>query len=891
MVVLEGPPGIGKSRLLDHTRQRARELGVRTLFGQGYESHQATPFHPLFSAMLHADPPVGDAEAFRRFGDGTDVPYWIVHDLRVAIHAAAAQQPLSILLDDVHWADNGTLLALRSLTSHCEAPVLWILSVRSGAGGVAARRTMAELHRAGATFLPLSPLTPAGVAEVVQDAVRANADQSLLELAAKAHGSPFLLTELLRGLNEEERLEVSGGCARTIGDRLPRRLAIGMEQRLDELSADTAAIVRVAATLPDRFSASLLAAVLQRPPAALVSGIREAVQADLLVERGDHLTFRHDVLRDATRESMPRSLCRAIERQTVTAMLEMGAAPDEVAIQLARCAEPGDQTAIAALRQAALAVGRSDPSAAADLGKRAIELLPAADCEREPLVAETLLNLNRAHRYREARELADTTLSSIASQDGEAEIRLRVASGNEAPEQRIADNRRALQLTSMSEATRARHLAWLAYFEAVNGMHVNASTADEAFATATANGDLEARLVSATALGMVELQEGYASKAVHRMDETAALARSGEPTVGHIVADVHRVRLIVTLGCLEEARTAIAASVERARRDRYAMALPPWAILDGLAHVAAGRLASARAAIEALPRHEWGSITENNMMRLFVLSEIAARTDDRQLLQRLQDEARSLHSSMSPMVSSGAAYVLGLVAWHRGDVHDAVRWLGGHNPRVITPLWLNVYDQLILMSRVASAAGDAGLRARVLHGIEVLERERPVSPVFAAVALHGRGILERDFQALLDAASALRTRRPLLYAAAAEDAGTELSRADRHPEAIQQLNAAFDSFITCEAVADARRVGRALRKLGVERRIVSQTRSTSGWDSLTAAELRVVNVIAEGATNREAAARLHLSQNTVKAHVRNAFAKLGIHSRIELSRSPGHGAH
>jgi DNA-binding CsgD family transcriptional regulator len=89
--------------------------------------------------------------------------------------------------------------------------------------------------------------------------------------------------------------------------------------------------------------------------------------------------------------------------------------------------------------------------------------------------------------------------------------------------------------------------------------------------------------------------------------------------------------------------------------------------------------------------------------------------------------------------------------------------------------------------------------------------------------------------------------------------------------------------VSCEAVADARRVGRALRKLGVERRIVPQIRDKSGWNSLTAAELKVVNLIADGATNREVAARLHLSPHTVKAHVRNAFAKLGVNSRGQLS--------
>jgi DNA-binding NarL/FixJ family response regulator len=126
--------------------------------------------------------------------------------------------------------------------------------------------------------------------------------------------------------------------------------------------------------------------------------------------------------------------------------------------------------------------------------------------------------------------------------------------------------------------------------------------------------------------------------------------------------------------------------------------------------------------------------------------------------------------------------------------------------------------------------------------------------------------------------------RPLLYAAAVEDAGAELARIGRGDEAVDQLNAAFDTYMRHEALADARRVGRELRRFGVERRIVSRPRAKTGWDSLTDSELKVVNLIAQGATNRDVATQLHLSLYTVKYHVHNAFAKLGINSRAQLTQ-------
>ncbi len=75
-----------------------------------------------------------------------------------------------------------------------------------------------------------------------------------------------------------------------------------------------------------------------------------------------------------------------------------------------------------------------------------------------------------------------------------------------------------------------------------------------------------------------------------------------------------------------------------------------------------------------------------------------------------------------------------------------------------------------------------------------------------------------------------------------------------------------------------------MRQLGVQRRIVSQPRAKTGWNSLTDSELTVVNLIAQGATNRSVAQQLHVTPHTVKTHLHNAFAKLGITTRAQLTR-------
>jgi DNA-binding CsgD family transcriptional regulator len=315
------------------------------------------------------------------------------------------------------------------------------------------------------------------------------------------------------------------------------------------------------------------------------------------------------------------------------------------------------------------------------------------------------------------------------------------------------------------------------------------------------------------------------------------------------------------------------------------MGLDLWATWDAVVHLTAGRLSAARNAVDSLSRPQRTGVTELDMIRMLVLAEVAARTDDRTLLQQMDNDARDAYSTGSSVVRWVAAHVLALAAWQRDDVDNAMRWLGGGIPLFVSPPWPQVLDRVILGARVASAAGDAGLRARVLQATDLLERERPAITLFTGVAWYARGILERDAQALLAAADALDlSSRPLLYAAAAEDAGGELARADRGDEALDQLNAAFDTYLHLEALADARRVGRELRRLGAERRIVSHPRAKTGWGSLTDSELNVVHLIAEGATNSVVAQQLHLSPHTVKTYLRNAFAKLGVNSRAQLTQ-------
>jgi len=63
-----------------------------------------------------------------------------------------------------------------------------------------------------------------------------------------------------------------------------------------------------------------------------------------------------------------------------------------------------------------------------------------------------------------------------------------------------------------------------------------------------------------------------------------------------------------------------------------------------------------------------------------------------------------------------------------------------------------------------------------------------------------------------------------------------------------------------------------------------KSRGSFGWESLRESELGIAELVADGLTNRDIGARLFLSRHTVDSHLRQIFRKLGVSSRVELTR-------
>jgi hypothetical protein len=236
-----------------------------------------------------------------------------------------------------------------------------------------------------------------------------------------------LLVELLRGLRDEGLVAIEDGRAVLVAYDVPVRFRKTVADQLQRLSAPARETVLMASILPRRFTAEHLGLLLDRTPAALLESLEEIMRAELLVESGEQLAFRHDLIREAVDAGLPASVRRALRRRVVDLMREHGAPDVEVAALLLDVAEPGDRTAISVLRRAAAAVGVSDAATAATLSSRAVELTPADDPERHVVVAETIPLLFAAGRPSDARHLADTALKGLLAPHAEALLRLQLA--------------------------------------------------------------------------------------------------------------------------------------------------------------------------------------------------------------------------------------------------------------------------------------------------------------------------------------------------------------------------------------------------------------------------------------------------------------------------------
>jgi len=892
VVVVEGAAGMGKSRLLAEVAAIARSLGIRVGRSAADPSETVVELATLLAALFDGTEPLLDPAELTTLHAQPEQRFWLLRDLQQLLERAALESPLLISIDDSHWADSGTIAALRTLPMRLMGlPIAWAVALRPPREATPLVHALEQLKQEGARSITLGPLDDDAVVQLAADILAAQPDQSIMKQLADADGSPFLVVETLLGLQEEERVRVVDGRAELIDGRLPRRVHEKMRERLGRLSDEASDAVTVAASLGRTFTFDELARTLGRPASDLLAPVGELLEANLLVERDENLAFWHDLTREAVRVSVPVTARRALDRQAAVVLLEAGALPVEVAAQLAASAEVGDEVAIATLLDAAKALVTTDPGTAAQFGQRALEIAPAHHPHRGEIVGTTAIALHIAGNSEQAIAFADRALRETLPALQEAEVRLSIAGMFAiSPEIRIGAGRLALNLPDLPETVRARHLACL-FHNLVTAGRLDKARAvlEETRATVESVDDARATFTLRVAESALEYTDD-------RFGPSHELI-TGAYRDGIFAGDDQRLRLahmwhgeLLSVADRNEEALAIAADgLAAAQRDQQGWAYQMFETWHGRMLLRTGRISEAAAALEGRFALEDGTHAAAvlDAAGIVALGRLAIHTGDTRQARRLGDIAQVMLEQGTPAVRRHAGWLLAIFAMAKGDAEAARSWLRAASEpggRAILPRFPFDIGDDVLLARIALATEDEAL-ARLARSSSRRRAElNPGIDSIAATATHVRGLLGRNHGDLREAVALFEsTPRRLELAAALEDLGAELTATDREA-AIDVLGRTLALYTELGATWDARRVRSRLRELGVRRRLVTAEPETSGWGALTTSELTVARLVAEGLTNREVAERLFVSPHTVNSHLRHVFSKLGINSRVELAR-------
>ncbi|MFE5709312.1 LuxR C-terminal-related transcriptional regulator [Streptomyces sp. NPDC056501] len=904
IIRVEGPVGIGRSRILAEAAGAARRRGTKVFEGAADPDEQFVPLGPLLDGLLSGEEPLSGAVRLRDLATTPGQRFWLLQELGDRLRETARNGPLLVVLDDLQWCDDLTLLTFNTLAAGLSShAILWLVAVRGGSVPSGVRTTLDRIRQAGAHELALGALDDQATTRITEDVLGAAPDPDILCVVRRAEGVPQLLVELLGSLREAVTIE-NGTARLSAGPPAPRELP-SVARRLDQLSDEARELVQTAAAVGGPVTVAVLAELLGRSSAALITAVRESLDADLLTESGDRLAFRHDLIREAVEAGLPLPLRLAVRDQA--AELPPGSAASAVehpgpsagrAPADAAEAGTGDAAEADRLRSAAAEYAATAPGPAAERSLMALELTSADAPERPRVIAETIPLLWQTGRAAQACELGATALAAggLGPED-EALIRLALArlavqfDFSEA----VRQARAGAALPGISLTARGRLLAMLAVGLSMSGEHAAAEqVAAQAWETAAAAGDRTAEATLTTVRSAVSFHRMDLTEAFRQAERAAALADAlGVSTSLWVPEALWHALLSNTTGRTAEALAVAEEGIRITREQGRTAATRMWLMTRTRIYLETGRLSDARADAEAASpaTDEPGPGNLADVTLRYVMLRVALHTGDRQTAEAYAAQARRMRSDDAPVVRHFGTWMLALMADCEGRPDRAMAELDAvmTSPAADRPAYAGLIDPADAPVLVRLALR-AGRHERAVQAVAMAEKRavlNPDLPFLAATAAHARGLLDNDLAPLVRAVRLYEDcPRVLARASALEDAGRKLA-ATRKPEAVPYFETALALYVRAGAERDVARVRRRLRAAGVRRR--PSTAGLSGaWPELTAAEIRVVRLVAQGLTNQQVAEHLSLSPHTVSSHLRRAFTKLDVTSRVELTRLVKH---
>jgi DNA-binding CsgD family transcriptional regulator len=897
VALIEGPAGIGKSRLLGEARERAArrmtvlaarcgELERDFSFGAVRQLFERAALEDGGRERLLAGAAAPASGVLEETGDGAaEGSFAVLHGLYWAVLNLAEERPVLLALDDIQWSDRPSLRFVAYLARRLEgAPVLVAATLRTTDPGTdpallaeIAADPLCEAIRPG-------PLGSEAVTELVRERLGADPDPRFGAACQEATGgNPLLLRQLLGALEEDGVRPGAAGAAavREIGPRAVSRTVL---LRLSRLSSEAVDVARAVAVLGESAGLPAVAALTGLDEAAVARAAGELGRADILGARPP-LGFVHPLVRGAVYGDLPPAERELLHGRAAAALAAAHATEEQVAAQLVHAPPRGDAGTVELLRAAARrAARRGGPEGAVAYLARALAEPPSPELRGEVLfelgMAESEMSAPAAaeHLHGAFEQLRDPAARASAAMALAASLLFtgRAAEGGALAQRTAADlppelaeQRQALESVDIiavffgahDPRTLDRLDGYLANRDG-EGVGAKLLTAAAAFARAACG----APAPECEALALESLAGGTLLEQGGGLGWSAALAA-------------------LTLAESPRAPEFFDIAREAAYRRGAIFTTSSVEMFSGAYLFGAGDLEGAEEGLrQAFQLQEpWGSDrTGSSWSRGLLATTLVLRGD--------ADGARAvLGPPLPPEDESDGANLcrraqaeLLLAQGDPAGALEVAELMGRSAKHVVHPDW-KPWQSL--------AARALELLGRHEEALAAMEAELELARRCGTASVIGRclrqlGELEGDdgIDRLTEAVDLLSgSPARLEHARALAALGVVLRRARQPSEAREPLRQALELAEACGCPPLVEHARSELYAAG------ARPRSTAlrGVESLTARELRVARLAAEGRSNRDIAQALFVTPKTVEVHLSNSYRKLDIASRRELPGALG----
>jgi DNA-binding CsgD family transcriptional regulator len=905
VVAVEGPPGIGKSRLVSACVDRARERGMYTLSVRATELERSYPYGIVRQTADSVQLEKTEEERARLFtgaaklalpilepgGEETENPelmYQRLHGLYWLIANLAREQPLLITVDDAQWADEASMAAERFLSLRiADLPMVLLLAVRPAEVGQLAVPLAEILADPATTCVRPGPLSEQGAGRRIETLLGA----SDAAFAAACHnatgGNPFLLEQLVNEIRAEG-IEPTETNAERVASLGPDTVRASVLLRLERLPSAGGPVARALAVLGEHD-------VTLRDVATL-AGVAEDAAADALAELEraglvtgqPHLRFTHPILRAAVEDDMAAVERSRAHEQAARMLADREAEPITVAAHLLVCEAGQGDWARATLRRAARrAEALGDPSAAVRYLERAIAERPDDD-----ELAETLFQLGLAAAHAGHADAAEH-LERAAAAGGPTRLRalhwtavLHLVAGRAA---KAADVLEAALRDVHEESDEAKPLVETLIAAGLESATVRGRLDDlldhleEPRGAPQTDFDRFA-LIALAFIAVVETADAArATDLVHRAlsveehgyYESVMRASVGRPMPAFVLTLLER---------FDESRAILDGLVRAARDYGDRSAVGVFLAERAWARYRAGDAEGAEADASEALRIARDSTRARGHSPIAASVAVLAGMERERPFEELEAILAALPPAGDPdtVVQDDLALARAWLMLAQGDARGAAdlaltldredSW-GCGSPTLLP--WRSVAS--VALAQLGDEERALELAREELRLAQELGTPRAVAIAQRAVALAGP---TDERQAGLEAAVATLQQgtAKLELARVTCELGAELRRRGERSAAREVLRRGHALATECGAIRLGSRARDELSRSGA--RLIREP--VSGVEALTPSEVRVAELAAEGLTNREVAQALFVSEKTVETHLGRVYRKLGIKSRHAL---------